>query len=139
MSAEAGSRGLTGSEDSPITDRLYVTEHQGKKIVVSDLSGIRGTLDLQHAVRIGGEFVQSQPPKSVRILVNMTGVAYSLDFFAVVQQSVAVNRPFVKARAVIGLTEEALAPFAIVAKLSDSPMARFNTVEEGMDWLATID
>jgi hypothetical protein len=139
MSADAKSSGARGVGGPTITDRLYITEHKGKKIVVSDLSAIRSTLDLQQAVRIGSELVQSQPPKSVRILVNMTGVEYSLDFFAVVQQSVAVNRPFVKARAVIGLPAQALAPFAIVAKLSDSPMARFETVEEGMDWLATIE
>lgn len=118
-----------------MTERVRFIEHRGVQILLSDLSGIRSTEELQRAIRLGGEFIQSQPPRSLRILVDVTGVEYNIESFAVVQQSVAVNRPFVRARAIVGLPAAAAIPFRLVAKLSDSPMASFDDRETAQDWL----
>ena len=118
-------------------DRVRFIEHNGTSILLSDLSGIRSTPELQRAVRVGGELLQTQPPRSVLVLVDLTGVEYSLESFAIVQQSVAVNRPFVRARAIVGLPSAAAIPFQIVAKLSDSPMASFAGIEEAKEWLVS--
>ena len=110
-------------------------DHNGVKILLSDLSGIRSTTELQRAVRLGTELVQTQPPRSVLILVDLRGIEYSIEAFAIVQQSVVVNRPFVRARAIVGLPAMATVPFQIVSKLSDSPMAKFDTVDAAKNWL----
>lgn len=118
-------------------DRVKFIEHRGTQILLSDLSGIRSTVELQRAVRLATEFVQSQPPRSLLILVDVTGVEYNIESFAIVQQSVAKNRPFVRARAIIGLPQIAYIPFELVAKLADSPMARFDDPEAAKDWLVS--
>ena len=116
-------------------ERVRFIEHRGVPILLSDLSGIRNTSELQRAVRLGGELLRTQPPRSDLVLVDVTGVEYSVESFAIVQQSVATNRPYVRARAVVGLPRAAAVPFQVVAQLSDSPMAQFGTREEAQEWL----
>lgn len=118
-------------------DRAKFIEHRGTRILLSDLSGIRTTEELQRAVRLGSELVQSQPPHSLLILVDVTGVEYNIESFAVVQQSVAANRPYIRARAVVGLPQVAAVPFSLVARLAGSPMASFDDLEAAKDWLVS--
>jgi hypothetical protein len=116
-------------------ERSRFIEHGGTRILLTDLSGIRSVPELQRAIRLGTELVQAQPLGSLLILVDVTDVEYSLEAFAIVQQSVAVNRPFVRARAIVGLPRVALVPFEIVARISGSPMARFEDREAALAWL----
>jgi hypothetical protein len=118
-------------------DRVRFIEHRGVPILVSDLSGIVTTEELQGTVRRGVELAQTQPPGSVRVLVDVTGVEYNLEAFAIVQQSVAALRPHVRARAVVGLPAVATVPFEIVARISGRPMARFDDHEAAKEWLAS--
>lgn len=116
-------------------DRVRFIDYRGIPILFSDLSGIRTTAEIQRTVRHGSELLQTQPPRSVLVLVDVTGVEYSLEAFAVLQQSVAENRPFVRARAIVGLPSIATVPFQLVAGLSPSPMAHFASMEEAKEWL----
>ena len=118
-------------------DRLRFIDHRGTRILFSDLSGIKTAQELQRAMYLGTELVQSQPLRSLLILVDLTGVEYSIEAFAIVQQSVAENRPYVRARAVVGLPRLAYVPFDIVAKLAAGPMARFDDIEAAKDWLVS--
>lgn len=118
-------------------DRVRFIDQRGTRILFSDLSGIRATLKLQRVVFLGSELVKSQPPHSLLILVDVTDVEYNIESFAILQQSVAVNRPYVRARAIVGLPKIASVPFEIVAKLSGSPMARFDDLEAAKDWLVS--
>jgi hypothetical protein len=118
-------------------DRMQFIEHRGTRILFSNLSGIRSSEELQRAIRQGSELVQSEPLRSVLVLVDVTNVEYNIESFAIVQQSVAENRPYVRARAIVGLPRAAAIPFSIVAKLSDGPMASFNDLEEAKDWLVS--
>lgn len=76
-------------------DRVRFIDQRGTRILFSDLSGIRATLKLQRVVFLGSELVKSQPPHSLLILVDVTDVEYNIESFAILQQSVAVNRPYV--------------------------------------------
>ena len=116
-------------------ERVRFITHRGTQILLSDLSGIRTTVELQRAIRLGTEVVQTHPLGSLLILVDVTGVEYNIESFAVVQQSVADNRPYVRARAIVGLPRIAYIPFEFVAKLSGSPMAKFDSHEAAMEWL----
>ena len=113
-------------------------EHRGSPILLSNLSGIRTTEELQRAVRLGGELLRTQPLGSTLVLVDVTGLEYSVESFAILQQSVATNRPYVRARAIVGLPSVAAIPFEIVARLSGSPMARFDELEAAKEWLVSI-
>src|SRR5688572_15171352 len=91
-------------------DRVRFIDHQGNSILLSDLSGIREIAELQRIVRLGGEMLQARPRGSTLVLVDITDVEYNVESFAILQQSVAVNRPFVRARAIVGLPSAAAIP-----------------------------
>lgn len=116
-------------------ERARFIEHRETPILLSDLSGIRTTEELQRAVRLGGELLRGQPLGSTLVLVDVTGLEYSVESFAILQQSVATNRPYVRARAIVGLPSIAVIPFEMVARLSGSPMARFDDLETAKEWL----
>ena len=118
-------------------DRARFIEYRGIPILLSDLSGIQDTQELQRAIRLGGELLQSQPPGSTLVLVDVTDVEYSVESFAVMQQSVATNRPYVRARAIVGLSPVAGVPYDIVAQLSATPMGKFDDRESAMEWLVS--
>jgi hypothetical protein len=118
-------------------ERARFIEYRGIPILLSDLSWIQDTQELQRAIRLGGDLMQMQPPESTLVLVDVTGVEYNVENFAVMQQSVAVNRPYVRARAIVGLSPLAGLPFEIVAKLSAMPMAKFDDRVAAMDWLVS--
>ena len=118
-------------------DRARFIEHRGIPILLSDLSGIHDIQDLQRTLRLGGELLRAEPPGSVLVLVDVTDLEYNVETFAVVQQSVATNRPYVRARAIVGLSPLAGLPFEIVSQLSPTPMAKFDDRESAMDWLVS--
>jgi hypothetical protein len=118
-------------------ERARFITHRGTPILLSDLSGLHSTEELQRAVRLGGDLLQSDPSQSVLVLVDVTGIEYSVENFALLQQSVARNRPFVRARAIVGLPPTAASAFDVVSSLSPSPMASFDGREEAMDWLVS--
>ena len=118
-------------------DRARMIEHRGTPILLSDLSGLRNTEELQRAVRLGGELLQTQAKQPVLVLVDVTGVEYNVEAFAVLQQSVAANRGFVRARAIVGLPSTATVPFEIVARMSASPMESFDDLDTAKEWLVS--
>ena len=118
-------------------ERARFIDHRGTPILLSDLSGIHDTQELQRALRLGGELLRSQPPASTLVLVDITDLEYNVETFAVVQQSVATNRPYVLARAIVGLSPLAGLPFEIVSQLSATPIAKFDDRDSAMEWLVS--
>jgi len=116
-------------------ERIRFVEIGGTRILLSDFAGIREVSELQRTTRLGMELVRTQPLKSLLILVDVTGVEYSLEAFAILQQSVAANRPYVKARAVVGLPKIAVIPFEIVSRVAGGPLERFESKEAAVEWL----
>ena len=55
-------------------DRVRFVEHRETRILFSDLSGIGTPLELQRVIHLASELVQSQPLRSLLILVDVTGV-----------------------------------------------------------------
>jgi hypothetical protein len=117
-------------------DRVTFIEHRGVRILHADFSGIRETPEFQRAIRLATELTHAQPLHSLLILADVTGVEYSLETFAIAQQAVVANRPYVRARAIVGVPRVASVPFDVVAKLSGAPMARFPDLDAAKDWLS---
>jgi hypothetical protein len=88
-------------------------------------------------VRVASALVQTQAPRSLLVMVNLTGVPHSMATAAILQQGVAESRPYVRARAVVGLTPLAALSFEIAARLFGSPMARFPDAAAAQEWLLT--
>lgn len=116
-------------------ERTRFVEHQGVRILLSDYSGIEDSRELEDEVGKAIVLVQREPPLSVLVLVKLEGVPYTLENVGILKVAVTRNRPFVKARAVVGLPAIAAFSFSALARLSNRPMASFRTQQEALAWL----
>lgn len=116
-------------------DRVRFVDHEGVRILHADYSGIRTTEELRAVVERATEMIRVEPPRSVLVLVNLSGVPYNLDNLAVLRDAVEANRPYVRARAVYGLPSIAQLSFGAMARLSGRRMERFRDAESAVTWL----
>ena len=120
------------------SDRIRFVEHDGVRILHADYSGLRTTEELRAVVQHATELISTEPPRSVLVLVNLSGVPYNLDNLGVLRDAVDANRPFVRARAVYGLPSIAQLSFGAMARLSGRRMERFRDAEEAVTWLREL-
>lgn len=115
--------------------RIRFIEHQGVRILVSDLSGLDGAA-LREELERASEFIQREPFDSLLVLVSVRGIPYSLENVALLRNAVMRNRPYVRARAVIGLPEIARFSFRTIAHASRRKMEAFESTEAALGWLS---
>ena len=116
-------------------ERIRYFEHQGVRLLLADLSGLEETEALRRELQRAHEIVRREPPESLRVLVNLTGIPYTLGSVAVLREYALRNRPYVRARAVVGLPEVARLSFRAVAHVSGRKMETFDDVATASDWL----
>ena len=116
-------------------ERVCFFEHQGTRIMQVDYSGVADPDELHGIVRAATALLRTQEPHSVVVLVDITGVPHSLVTTAILHQGVAESRPYVRARAVIGLSPFAKLSFEIAAKIFRNPMASFSEPVAAKEWL----
>ena len=119
----------------PTLNRVYFADHAGAPILHVDYSGLADPEELRGVVRLAAAMVRQHPPDSLLVLVDLTGVPHTLVTAAIMQQGVAESRPHVRARAVYGLTPDAVASFDVATRLFGSPMARFDDEASAEAWL----
>lgn len=116
-------------------ERVRFVEHRGVRILLADFSGLQGPEALHRELERARKLVQQQPPESLLILVNLEGVPYTLESVGLLRKFALLNRPYVKARAVIGLAEVARLSFRAVAYVSGRKMEAFDDEEVARSWL----
>lgn len=118
-------------------ERIRFIEHRAARILYADYSGIESSDELRATAREASAVIQAQPPKSVRVLVNLKGVPYTLENVSILRNAVDENKPFVRARAVFGLPPIASLSFAAVAQISGANTKSFPDAESAKNWLAS--
>lgn len=115
-------------------DRVRYVTHQGKAILLIDLSGCKPTemIDVFDSVE---EIVTAQPPQSVLTLADFGGAEFDRDAVTRMKEVAVMDRPHVRRAALVGTEDlpkvyhKALETFSV----RDFPM--FKTREEAMEWL----
>ena len=109
--------------------------HEGHRILYVDYSDIRSAEELAQAARRAMDLVRADPPRSVLMLLNFTGVHFGLRIIRILGEAAAANAEFVRARAVIGIPESASSTVGAVAEYSGRPLELFPNEEAAMAWL----
>jgi len=111
--------------------------YRGVTVLMVDYSGIVGVPELRDAVRRANDQVRGYPPtRSLRVLVDCTGLPYSLDRAEILRKSAEENAPYVRARALVGLNRLAQRLVEAFAGLTGRPLRSFEDAESALDWLA---
>jgi calcineurin-like phosphoesterase family protein len=116
-------------------ERVYFIQHKGKKILIID--GSNCTVEEAPATLAKArEVIRSQPEKSVYTLTDLTNARFDDKIALDMKETIAGNKPYVYAAAVVGVTGLKQIFLNSVIKLTGRKLALFNTVEQAKDWLA---
>ncbi|HRF50052.1 MAG TPA: hypothetical protein PLC98_20640 [Anaerolineales bacterium] len=131
---------LPTAEDGlgPLAARFQILVHREVEIAVIDLSYIAPD-DALPLLRRAGALIIERPLRSVRALTDVTGGAYNKEGLALLKEFAVNNTPYILASAVVGATGLRVAALRAVALVTGRHIRPFETREEALDWLASID
>ena len=84
-----------------MTDRIRFTTHQGKQILLVDLSNC-STAEVERIIRAVPEVVTTRPRASVLILSDFTGASFDEEAIRAMRESAVFDEPYVKRSAWVG-------------------------------------
>jgi|ERR1017187_4253051 hypothetical protein len=117
-----------------MTDRLRFITHQGKQILLIDLSNCRAT-EVEKVFRSVPDLVTTCPLGSVLILSDFTGASFDQEAIRVMKETAVFDKPYVKKSAWIG-TESFPQVFSDdLRNFSQREFTVFKTREEALAWL----
>jgi hypothetical protein len=117
-------------------ERVKLIEHRGRMILVQDLTN---SANAEENIKIFGqthEIILAQPPKSVRLLTNVTNAHYSAEAVDHMKNFSKTVTPYMLASAAVGVTGIKKIVLQSLIKLTGRNIALFDTVEQALDWLA---
>ncbi|HET6231708.1 MAG TPA: hypothetical protein VFE05_16660 [Longimicrobiaceae bacterium] len=116
-------------------DRTRFIEHRGKRILLMDYTGIRAPAEALEAIEASKGVVRLQPPKSLRVITDVTGSHYDSTVVAALKELASHNTPFVTASAVVGVTGLMRVVLSGIIMFSKRKIQTFDTREAAMEWL----
>lgn len=116
--------------------RARFLSYEDQRILYVDYTDIRSAEELEKAARKATQLVRAEPPNSVLMLLNFTGVPFGLRIIRILGEAAAANAEFVRARAIIGIPESARSTVGAVAEYSGRPLELFREEGAAMEWLA---
>ncbi len=116
-------------------ERVQIIDYRGFKIILEDFTQLQDEeLFIQH-IREAQKVVHTQPPKSARILIDLTGVHFTQRVTQVSKEVSDSNTPFVKATAMVGVA--GLMPIMVraISTFTRRELATFPARDEALEWL----
>jgi hypothetical protein len=135
MGGNQGGGPRSGLSTEQSMDRVRFIEHRGVRILQVSFAGVESTDEIRAVVEAAGVLVRTQPPGSVLTLINVEGVPYTFQNVGLVRRALDENRPYVRARAVCGLTGIGQLSFTAMSRFSQRPMEQFEDSTAAKDWL----
>lgn len=120
-------------------ERVKFVEHLGKSILVQDLTDSVSAEENMGVFDRTQEIVLSQPPRSVRLLTNVTNAHYSPEAVEHMKQFSKTVTPHMLASAAVGVSGIKKIVLQSLIRLTGRRIVLFDTVEQALDWLATQD
>jgi hypothetical protein len=121
-------------ENTRMEDRIRFIEHQGKQILLVDVSHCSAT-ELETMARLVPSYVVSEPHGSVLLLADFTGAEFSRIAIDRLKESAVFDRPHLKRSAWVGIEKLPKIFYEHIKNFSRRELPTFKTREEAMDWL----
>jgi len=118
-----------------MTDRIRFITHQGKQILLIDLSYCSAA-EFEQILRAVPDVVTTRPRGSVLILSDFTGASFDQEGIRVMKETAVFDKPYVRKSAWAG--EESFPPelSQSLRSFSGREFFAFKTREEALAWLA---
>ena len=119
----------------PNFTRVMFIRHKQKEILHLDFSECAYE-DLVAQVTKARDIITQQPPNSLRVLTNVTNLRINRDTVKVLKEYIQLNKPFILASAVFGVSSQTQVLFNTVTALAHRDIHLFENEEAAKDWLA---
>ena|ERR1017187_2020797 len=118
-----------------MTDRIRFITHQGKQILLLDLSNCSAA-EVEKTCRAVPDLVTAHPRGSVLILSDFTGASFDEEAIRVMKEAAVFDKPHVKKSAWVGTEKLPRAFSEDMSSFSRREFPIFKTREEALAWLA---
>jgi hypothetical protein len=124
----------SGTKLSAVNERIRFAEHQGKQIVMVDVSHCPAAT-VAEVVRKVPDVLSTHPLRSILIFVDFTGAVFNTEVLRAIKETAVFDKPYVKKSAWIG-TEDIPSDFRQdMNSYSLREFPSFKTREEALAWL----
>jgi hypothetical protein len=121
-------------------DRVRFIEHQGKRIILLDFSGMTDVVQGLATVAEATRFIGTQPAGGGTLtLTDVTDTRYDRQIIEAFKKMTAKNRPIVKTAAIVSNSSLHRAAISMIALFSRRKLEVFDSRAQALDWLATQD
>src|SRR5260370_8555494 len=117
-----------------MTDRIRFITHQGKQILLVDLSNC-STAEVETIIRAVPGVVTTRPRASVLVLSDFTGASFDEEAIRAMKETAVFDKPYVKRSAGVGAENFPALFFEAVLDSSRRHFPAFKTREEALAWL----
>jgi hypothetical protein len=117
-------------------DRLKKITHKGVSIMFTDYTGFSAWDDWRALIEAERKIMPNEPLGSVRAVAVFTDSRFTTEVFEAIKQLAVVNRPHMKASALVGLSSlQKTAFLKAIERTSERSFGLFDTLDEALDWL----
>ncbi|MBV8207541.1 MAG: hypothetical protein JO041_12165 [Acidobacteria bacterium] len=118
--------------------RLHLVEHNGKNVVLADMSGLPADKFLAE-LAIARQYITAQPAGSVLVLSDWTGAEITRDILTQLKVVAAYDRPHVKRSAIVAPEKLHEVVRSMEAFSGRKNFAMFESRQKGLEWLTAED
>lgn len=115
-------------------ERIHFFYHQGKKILLVDLSKCPAN-EFEKLVRRVPDYVTVQPLGSVLVLTDFTGAVFDRDAVRAVKETAVFDKPYIKKSALVGTETFPKDFYEELKKFSRRELLIFGSRQEALAWL----
>ncbi|MGA7928414.1 MAG: hypothetical protein WB799_12470 [Candidatus Sulfotelmatobacter sp.] len=117
-------------------DRIRFIEHQGKQILLVDVSHCTPA-EVAKVALLVPSYVTSEPRGSVLLLADFTGAEFDRIAIDRMKEGAVFDRPHLKRSAWVGIENLPKVFYEHIKNFSQRDLPAFKTREEAMDWLVS--
>jgi hypothetical protein len=119
----------------PNFTRVMFVRHKQKELLRLDFSECTHEELLEHIAK-ARDIITQQLPNSLRVITNLTNLRVNKDTVKILREYIELNKPFVLASAVFGVSSQNKVLFNTVITLAHRDIRLFDSEEAAKDWLA---
>jgi hypothetical protein len=116
-------------------ERVSWVEHEGKRIILEDMSGLREATDIYAVSDTSTALICKQPEASVLLITNVTGTRYNPSVINRLKENTKLTNPYMKAYAVVGIGGLQRVVLQSVVQFTGQDIKISGSIEEAKEWL----
>jgi len=121
-------------EPPNMDDRLRFFEHEGRRILLVDLSHCTAR-EVEEITRRVPDYVTTQPLGSTLILTDFGGASFDRDTLIAMKETAVFDKPYVKKSALVGTESLPREFYESMKTFSRRELPIFSSREEALKWL----